>query len=271
MAPDKAPAFQFYPKDFLTDEKVVLMSNTEVGIYMRLLCFCWLEGTLPLETESLARMARMPLKQFTKLWERSVLRSCFQVSEDGRLHHKRLDLERQNQQEHTRRQGDRGRAGAEARWHKHGASNAQAMPSDGGARMLGDGSSSPSSSPSPVQTTKKARPVFQGQCFSLFDWQIGKLNQRLGSNAKAFGIEDWIQVVDAGAFTSGQVVPADPWPWIQGLLDAEIKKRGLRMADTASAKSTSYPWDCPHTPKCGNSWRCNQIEVIAREKAKAHA
>jgi uncharacterized protein YdaU (DUF1376 family) len=95
---DKSPAFQFYPKDFLTDERVVLMSNTEVGIYVRLLCFCWLEGTLPLETVSLAHMARMPLKQFTRLWENSIVKTCFKLSdEDGRLHHKRLDEEREKQ------------------------------------------------------------------------------------------------------------------------------------------------------------------------------
>jgi uncharacterized protein YdaU (DUF1376 family) len=112
---DKSPAFQFYPKDFLTDERVVLMSNTEVGIYVRLLCFCWLEGTLPLETVSLAHMARMPLKQFTKLWERSIVRTCFKLAEDGRLHHKRLDEERNKQADFRRRQSDKGKASAASR------------------------------------------------------------------------------------------------------------------------------------------------------------
>lgn len=115
MSKEKAPAFQFYPKDFLTDEKVVLMSNTETGIYIRLLCFCWLEGTLPLDTESLTRMARMPLKQFTKLWEKSPLRSCFFVADDGRLHHGRLDQEREKQEIFARRQSDNGKKGGKPR------------------------------------------------------------------------------------------------------------------------------------------------------------
>ena len=58
MPAEKSPAFQFYPKDFLADSNVARMSNTEVGIYTRLLCYCWLEGALPLETEALAHMAR---------------------------------------------------------------------------------------------------------------------------------------------------------------------------------------------------------------------
>ena len=113
--PDKAPAFQFYPKDFLTDEKVVRMSNTEVGIYIRLLSYCWLEGTLPLETAALAHMARMQVKQFTKLWENSTVKTCFHIGDDGRLHHKRLDGEREKQESYRRRQSDKGKASAAAR------------------------------------------------------------------------------------------------------------------------------------------------------------
>lgn len=118
----KAPAFQFYPRDFLTDEKVVLMSNTEIGIYMRLLSYCWLENTLPMETAALARFAKMPIKQFTKLWENSVVRTCFHVEDDGRLHHKRLDIERAKQGRFSRRQSDN----AASRWHRSG--NAVAVP-----------------------------------------------------------------------------------------------------------------------------------------------
>lgn len=112
---EKKPAFQFYPKDFLTDEKVSQMSNTEVGVYTRLLCHCWLEGTLPLETEALAHFARMPLKQFTKVWENALVRSCFHVGEDGRLHQKRLDAEREKQTAFKRRQSDNGAKGGRPR------------------------------------------------------------------------------------------------------------------------------------------------------------
>lgn len=40
--PEKAPAFQFYPKDFLTDDKVMEMSAEVRGMYITLLCVDWL-------------------------------------------------------------------------------------------------------------------------------------------------------------------------------------------------------------------------------------
>jgi len=107
---EKAPAFQFYPKDFLSDEHVMQMSLTERGAYITLLSVCWLQGSLPLETDALARLLGLPLPRFTKLWENSVIRQCFTVVE-GRLRHKRLDLEREKQETYRRRQSDNGGKG----------------------------------------------------------------------------------------------------------------------------------------------------------------
>ena len=39
MSLEKSPAFQFYASDFLVDENVNLMSNREIGCYIKLLCF----------------------------------------------------------------------------------------------------------------------------------------------------------------------------------------------------------------------------------------
>ena len=69
MAPEKAPAFQFYPKDFLTDERVKLMSHTERGIYISLLCMCWLEGSLPAQPAALAKLVSLTPARFTRLWK----------------------------------------------------------------------------------------------------------------------------------------------------------------------------------------------------------
>lgn len=152
MPPDKSPAFQWYPKDFLTDEKVILMSNTERGIYITFLSQCWLEGTLPLETASLAHFARMSLRQFTRLWEHSVVRTCFYVNEDGRLHHKRLDEEREKQDRYKRRQSD----AATMRWDK--LANATALPVRVPVAVPPQCSSSSSSSPSPEKKKKDSPP-----------------------------------------------------------------------------------------------------------------
>ncbi len=41
----KAPAFQLYAQDFLTG--VVYLTNEEIGIYIKMLCKQWTDGTIP--------------------------------------------------------------------------------------------------------------------------------------------------------------------------------------------------------------------------------
>jgi uncharacterized protein YdaU (DUF1376 family) len=109
--PGKSPAFQFYPKDFLSDENVRLMSMQERGVYITLMCLCWIEGTLPADVSLLARLAGVPLPAFRKLWPQ--LLPCFRTdaARDGRLIHPRLERERESQANYRRRQSDNGKKG----------------------------------------------------------------------------------------------------------------------------------------------------------------
>lgn len=128
VAPNKpttAPAFQFYPKDFLSSSKVQRMSLTEVGAYTILLSHCWLDNGLPTEVGQLARIVKVPERQFAKMWA-GPLSECF-YEKKGRLQNSRLDVEREKQSDYRRRQSDR----ATKRWdsRKHAApGNATAMP-----------------------------------------------------------------------------------------------------------------------------------------------
>jgi uncharacterized protein YdaU (DUF1376 family) len=117
----KSPAFQFYPKDFLTSPKVRKMSHAERGVYITLLALCWLDGSLPAEPAHLATELHIPLKQFSRMWA-GPLSQCF-VERDGRLVNERLEHERQKQDKFRRRQSD----AATKRWESHG--NATALPS----------------------------------------------------------------------------------------------------------------------------------------------
>jgi uncharacterized protein YdaU (DUF1376 family) len=107
----RAPAFQFYPKDFLADERVRLMSMPERGVYITAICLCWSEGTLPADSQTLSRLMGMPVTAFRKLWP--ALEGCFRVSprDASRLIHPRLERERQKQRAYRRRQADNGRKG----------------------------------------------------------------------------------------------------------------------------------------------------------------
>lgn len=58
---NKSPAFQFYPKDWLSSRNTLLMSPAYEGAYIRLLCYCWDSGdvSLPDDDEQLAVMSRL--------------------------------------------------------------------------------------------------------------------------------------------------------------------------------------------------------------------
>lgn len=87
------------------------MSHTERGIYITLLCLCWLEHSLPADVGTLAKLVDVPPRRFTKLWA-GVLSQCFTAAGDGRLYQKRLDVEREKQDRFRRRQSD----AAASRW-----------------------------------------------------------------------------------------------------------------------------------------------------------
>lgn len=95
MAAEKAPAFQFYPKDFIGDTNVQAMSLTERGAYITLLCACWLDGSLSGADGDLARILKISPDRMGRL--RPYLERCFTVGEDGRWIHGRLEKERAKQ------------------------------------------------------------------------------------------------------------------------------------------------------------------------------
>lgn len=105
----KSPAFQFYPKDFLSSSKVRKMSLTEIGAYTVLLATSWLDGSLPNDLPELARTLGVKEAQFRRMWA-GPLGQCF-YEKNGRLLNDRLEDERKKQAEFRRRQGDNGRLG----------------------------------------------------------------------------------------------------------------------------------------------------------------
>lgn len=104
----RPPAFQYYPKDFLTDANVLAMSLTERGAYWTLISVCWLEGTLPSATKALARLLGITDAHMARLWP--ALAPCFRERQ-GRLIHPRLERELQKQRDFRDKQAENGRKG----------------------------------------------------------------------------------------------------------------------------------------------------------------
>jgi uncharacterized protein YdaU (DUF1376 family) len=105
----KSPAFQFYPKDFLSSTKVQRMSLTEVGAYTMLLAYCWLDGSITADVRELARILKVPPKQFERMWA-GPLSECF-TPKSGRLVNERLEDERRTQAKFRAKMSENGKKG----------------------------------------------------------------------------------------------------------------------------------------------------------------
>ena len=111
---DKAPAFQFYPKDWLTDPDVVCMSMAQKGAYITLICYCWREDKLP-NNEDYIRKLLGNIPKWKTLW--NGIKHKFEV-QGNYLVHPRLEKERIKQEEHRRKKSTAGKKGMEKRWGK---------------------------------------------------------------------------------------------------------------------------------------------------------
>ena len=147
------PAFQFYPADFLADENVVLMTNQQIGCYIKLICYCWREGSIPSEIEQIAKLCGEEPPAMASLWH--AIQHCFRPTRGGtpRLVHPRLQRERRKQSTFKTDKARAGRKGAEALWSKraadgrcHGSANGTSMTDPTAVPLAKNGSSSSSSS-----------------------------------------------------------------------------------------------------------------------------
>ena len=109
----KRPSFQFYPSDWLSDPNTNAMTAEEEGAYIRILCYMWNteDGSLRNDEEYLARLGRVDKVVIGSLYP------CFKVV-NGALRHKRLDYERNKQDNYREICSKAGKKGMEKRWKK---------------------------------------------------------------------------------------------------------------------------------------------------------
>jgi len=112
---NKAPAYQWYPRDFEGDELVKLMSLEEEGAYRRLLDHQWLHGSIPDDVRLLGKICKnTPAKRMSQIWR--AVAACFVEVEPRRLQNRKMERVRTLSREHRDRQRAAGKLGAEARW-----------------------------------------------------------------------------------------------------------------------------------------------------------
>ena len=218
------------------------MSVSERGIYITLLCLCWLEQQLPVDAERLAKMVKLPRGVFAKRWPAVAI--CF-TEVDGRLIHKRLDVERRKQETYRTLQSKKGQIGAGKRWRNdsrgHRPVLAQAIPNDGSPICVlhTTYSSDPSDPQRPPPSSRSKRPIFKGQRVTVFEWMLDDCLKTLGPYADAFDLHAWFFELDAHAQQTEVVIPQrDSGAWLQQQLLAEATRRGLPIASSLGKFST---------------------------------
>lgn len=115
----RAPAYQWYPRDFDMDEEVKLMTYEEEGVYRRLLDHQWFHDGLPADVKQIARLVpKVASQRFQKLWTSMSMK--FELR-DGRLVNPKLEKVRADVEAFKARKSAAGKVGAESRWGKPGS------------------------------------------------------------------------------------------------------------------------------------------------------
>jgi uncharacterized protein YdaU (DUF1376 family) len=129
---NKPPAFQFYVKDWLSSESVVVMTAEQRGWYIQLLCHAWNSepiATLPADDRKLKTLAGAGDGWAT---DKQAVLDCFEVEGD-RLVNRRLEAQHQELQEFHNSKSEAGRKGNEVRWNKNRSDIGQRSRSDDSA------------------------------------------------------------------------------------------------------------------------------------------
>ncbi len=217
------------------------MSHTERGIYITLLCLCWSEGSLPADLNLIAKLVRVPASRFTKLWT-GPIGQCFQLGDNGRYGHKRLDKERLKQEQFRAKQAANGQLGGRPPRKPTGLPDAKGLGSENKALQSSVCNLQSSVSNLPPQSDSGSRwPIYKSDRFVVFDWQLEELSRTLGSHFETFDLHGFFDSLTQQSRSQGLVIPSDRdarWKWLQAQVEAEAKRRGLPIAGAAT-KSTA--------------------------------
>lgn len=108
----KSPAFQWYPKDYLSDMHVMLMTMEQEGCYIRLLSICWEQGSIPSDENELSALCKGSSTEAIKVVKR---RFEIHPEDSTRMIHLRLELERKKQKIWSKKCSEAGKKSHEIR------------------------------------------------------------------------------------------------------------------------------------------------------------
>ncbi len=112
----KPPAFQMYAADF--DMDTGSWTNPQVGVYIRLLLYSWVNGSIPNNMAEMARIARTDTRTLAKMW-RGTLAKKWKLLPENMYVNPRLEIEREKQSKYIESQRQKGVRRSERMWEGH--------------------------------------------------------------------------------------------------------------------------------------------------------
>jgi len=170
--PKNPPAFQLYAADLLTATQE--WTDEEFGIYVRLFVNSWITNDIPEDINRMSGLVFAGPDRLAELWPLIGQKFTKAPGKPGRLVNPRLEEVRKEQQEYRKKQSEKGKAGAAARWQNHNqedstgnvtgnapaidTGNDQGNGRDHGQKIALQSSSSPSSLPTEKEKTTGEKP-----------------------------------------------------------------------------------------------------------------
>ena len=113
--------FPLYAESFLSSRSVAIMTNEQVGMFIKLMCWQWKDGPLPEDTEALLALCGGNARALQGVLKAFKLTGRGYVNEN-------LERVRQDQDEKAEKASEHGRKAANSRWGNKKRDNARAMP-----------------------------------------------------------------------------------------------------------------------------------------------
>lgn len=234
----KAPAFQFYPRDFLVG--TALFSNEQKGIYVTLLCYQWDHGRLPSDVKKLSRLAGCSVSKFN-----GVL-SKFKDDGEGHIYNERLENERLKQDKYRDGQSENGKKGGRPiKSEAKAKQKASHKPIITRAKPLQSASASAETIP-PIPEEgflifwasypkRKNRQKAEAAWFKIKDWQ-NLLPTMLSVIAREKATEQWTK-------QKGQFIPY-PASWLNGRMWEDEAEPVLELQTSINANDVDGYENC---------------------------
>ncbi len=258
----KSPAFQFYPRDYLSDAKTRAMTFKQRGMYWDLVSHCWLEQGLPEDPLEIARILGIvtPQRFVTNDWP--VISRCFRLVPGGGHQHGRLDVERRKQAEYRESRAVSGSLGGLAK-----ASNARNVASKEASKVVAKPTSSSSSASATSDQKRVPRLAFGGKVLEVPRFLDEEFTKRL--NGQAFDLLAFYDALDARLAQTGE-----PWDlkWIRQQFEAEAPQpQRVKPLSARAEPEHRMEWadECQqmHQGKCGGQMAHHTRKLIDEGKA----